>query len=194
VRSVDAADNVSAEVTRALTYVLNAPVVLQVKGIGAVAPAFTGTQLEVGKSYRIKAVSGAGQIFAGWSGTLRSDAAVLSFTMETNLVIIANFVPNPFLPVQGAYAGLIVNSNNITTDNSGYFAVTVTKSGAFTGKILTAGRRFGFSGKLSVTGDANVNVRRGLSPPLALGFHLGLEPGSSSLAGHISSDKWTSIS
>ena len=37
-----------------------------------------------------------------------------------------------------------------------------------------------------------MSVRRGVSPPLVLGFHLGLEAGSSSIAGRIASDKWTS--
>jgi len=192
VRSIDTAGNISFESLRAFTYVMTAPVVLQVNGMGALDAGFNGTQLEVGRNYRIKAVPGPGQLFAGWSGSIRSDAQVLSFTMETNLILVANFVLNPFLSLQGHYAGLMVNSNTITTDNSGYLSLATTKSGTFSGKVLISGKHFGFTGKLNISGDANVSIRRGLSSPLALALHVEPKPGSSSISGQISGEDWTS--
>jgi len=112
--------------------------------------------------------------------------------MQSNLTLVANFVPNPFPAVRGHYAGLIANTNGITPDNSGYFALSVTRLGAFSGSMLVAGKRHGFTGKLDLAGNAKVDVRRGLDIPLGLALHVDLKLGSNRATGRLSDANWTS--
>src|SRR5262249_61358565 len=86
------------------------------------------------------AIPGAGQVFAGWGGvTGVASNPTLSFVMQSNMTLVASFVTNPFPPVKGNYAGLVANTNNVTPNNSGSFTVTVTASGAFTGRSSIGG-------------------------------------------------------
>jgi subtilisin family serine protease len=192
VRSVDLAGNRSPEVTRALTYVTTAMLTVQTNGLGLVSPGLDGKQLEVGRTYRIRAVPGPGQLFSSWSGGVITQSATLSFTMQTNLVLAANFVTNPFPAVRGVYAGLMANARGVTPDNSGYFSLAVGSSGAFSGHLVAAGRRYGFSSRLSLDGDATISVRRGLASTLALTFHVDLTNGSDQVVGAVSDGNWTS--
>src|SRR5258708_38852099 len=134
----------------------------------------------------MRGVAGAGEVFAGWRGGLASDSATLSFTMQTNLSLVANFVTNPFPAVRGIYSGLVANTNTVTPDNSGYFALAVTRSGYFSGRLHSAGQRNGFSGRFNLSGDASIRVRRGLTLPLALGLHVDLTNVSDSVSGSLS--------
>src|SRR5439155_4288624 len=98
-------------VVRSVTYVMTGPLIVQTNGLGTGVPNLDGRQLEVGRTYRIRAVPGPGQVFAGWNGGLSSDSATLSFTMQTNLALAANFVTNPFPAVHGTYSGLVANAS-----------------------------------------------------------------------------------
>lgn len=192
VRSVDSSGNVSPEATRALTYITNAILAVRTNGLGSVAPNLDGMPLEVGRTFRVRAVPGPGQLFAGWSGGVSSQSPSLSFTMETNLLLVANFVQNPFPAVRGAYAGLLANTNGVTPENSGYFSLAVANPGSFSGHLLTAGKRYGFSGRFNLAGDASVSIRRGLATSLALALHVDLTNGSDQVAGALSDGNWTS--
>jgi len=46
---------------------------------------------------------------------------------------------NRFLPEQGAFNGLFVDTTDVTEATSGFFTLALTTSGAFTGKIMTSG-------------------------------------------------------
>jgi hypothetical protein len=192
VRSVDLSGNRSPEVTRAFTYVTTSMLTVQTNGLGLVSPSLDGKQLEVGRMYRIRAVPGPGQLFSSWSGGVVSQSATLSFTMQTNLVLVANFVTNPFPAVRGVYAGLMANARGVTPDNSGYFSLAVGSSGAFSGHLVAAGRRYGFSSRLNLGGDATISVRRGPTSTLALMLHVDLTNGSDQVVGAVSDGNWTS--
>ena len=179
-------------VVPSVRYVMTGPLIVQTNGLGTVAPNLGGRQLEVGRNYRVRAVPGPGQVFAGWSGGLASDSATLNFTMQTNLTLVANFVTNPFPAVRGTYSGLVANTGSVTPDNSGYFALAVTRSGFFSGNLRSAGQRNGFSGRFNLGGDATVRVRRGLAAPLALALHVDLTNVSDSVSGSLSDGTWVS--
>lgn len=190
VYSVDASGNVSANATLQLTYVSMSTVVVQTNGLGAVSPNLNGKQLEVGQTYTVRAKPGPGQAFAGWNGAA-SQSAELSFVMQPNLALTANFVPSPFPPVKGEYAGLAANTNAITPQNSGYFGLTVTPSGAFSGKLLIGGGRYGFHGQFNITGDASVTVNRGVTVnPLNLALHVDLSNGTDRVSGLMTDGAW----
>ena len=191
VRSVDAAGNVSSEAMRLFTYVVLAPLVLETNGSGKVIPNLDGRLLEVGRTYTAKAVPGSGQAFAGWSGAA-SQSPVLSFIMQSNLVLVANFVTNPFPPVRGGYAGLMADTNGVLPGNSGYFRIAMTGSGLFTGRLFVGGRGFGFHGRFDTAGDASVTVKRGRLNPLALALQVDLADGTEQITGWVTNGGWAS--
>jgi hypothetical protein len=119
---------------------------------------FTGAWLEVNRAYTVKAMPGPGQVFSNWSGTLSSASNPLRFVMPSNMLLQANFVPNPFLAVKGAYNGLFYPAENQAVTNSGYFTLKLTESGAFSGKLLLAGATLSFRGSFGLDGTSQVQV------------------------------------
>jgi uncharacterized repeat protein (TIGR02543 family) len=94
VKSVDTSGNESALAARTLTNVVVAALSLSTTGQGTVTPNLNGQMLEIGKSYTVTAVPSAGYAFSNWSGTLSAATAQLTFTMQSNLVLVANFFDN----------------------------------------------------------------------------------------------------
>lgn len=192
VYSVDTSGNVSSNTTLSLAYIAKTLLVVQTSGGGTVSPDLNGAQLQVGQTYTLKANPAPGQAFAGWSG-VNSQSRALSFVMRSNLVLTANFVPSPFPPVSGAYAGLAANTNAVTPDNSGYFALTVTPSGAFSGKLLLGGGRYGFHGQFDLSGNAAVTVNRGtVLTPLEFALQIDLSNGTDQVTGSVTDGAWVS--
>ena len=76
-------------------------------GNGNVSPNYSNALLEIGHPYTITAIPSKGFVFSNWVGTVLgngvflSNTPRLSFMMQSNLVLQANFVPNPFIPVRG---------------------------------------------------------------------------------------------
>jgi hypothetical protein len=71
-----------------------APLTLTTSGIGTISPDLRLSQsLIAGRTYTTTAVPGPGQVFAGWTGMTNSSAQSLRFTMTTNVVLQANFLP-----------------------------------------------------------------------------------------------------
>ena len=191
VRSVDLAGNTSVEVTRACTYVVNVPLIVQTKGMGRVTPDFSRRLLEIGRTYRLRAVPGPGQVFIGWEG-MSSASPLLSFVMQSNLTLVADFIPSPFPAVTGNYAGLMANTNGITADSSGCFSLTIARSGGFSGRLVLGDGSHGFRGQLNLAGEAEVSLRRGLLPPLTMALHVDLANAGDQIAGQVSDGNWTS--
>jgi hypothetical protein len=192
VYSVDTSGNVSPSATLNLTCVATSKLVVQTSGTGTVSPNLNGAQLQVGQTYTLRANPGQGQIFAGWSG-VASQSRALSFVMQPNLVLTANFVPSPFPPVTGQYAGLVANTNAVTPDNSGYFALTLTPSGAFSGKLLLGGGGYGFHGQFDVLGNATAIANRGSGlTPLSFTLHIDLSNGTDQVTGSLTDGAWVS--
>jgi hypothetical protein len=191
VRSVDLSGNVSALATRTFTWVVMAPLKVLTIGLGTVYPNLNGALLEIGKTYQVKAVPSRDQVFAGWEG-IGSTSVTLGFVMQSNLSLVAKFVSNPFPAVRGNYTGLVANEQGVTPKNSGYFTLTITTSGQFTGKLMMGGTRQGFRGQFDLNGDAMVSVRRNLQPALNLKLHLDLTNGSDQVTGSLTDGRWTS--
>jgi hypothetical protein len=103
--------------------------------------------------------------------------------MQSNLILVAKFVPTPFVPFKGAYAGLLAGTNGVLPSNAGFFTLSVTALGRFSGKILLAGARHGFHGQFTSEGDAVLSLVRRQELPLAVTLHLDLTNGSDQVAG-----------
>ena len=166
--AVDLAGNDSTTASASVTYVVSDQLGLSVTGQGTLTPNYQNAVLEVGKTYKLTAKPAIGQIFSHWedeTGTILSRNAALTFTMRNDLQLKAVFVPNPFIPTKGSYAGLAFNPGAASHANSGLFTATVTDKGKLTSKLLWAGATHSLSGQLAGDGSfSNAVVRKGLSP------------------------------
>jgi hypothetical protein len=192
IRSIDSAGNVSPEITFTLTYVLNTPLAVRIDGAGSVTPNLDGKWLEIGRNYSMKAVPDRGQAFAGWSG-VSSPSALLNFTMQSNLVLTAHFVPSPFPAVKGTYTGLVAETNRIAPESSGFFRLNVTPGGAFTGKLALGGKRHGFHGRFDLSGNATIHVNRRLLNPITIALHVDLTNVADAVEGSVTDGGWSSV-
>jgi hypothetical protein len=192
VQALDTSSNVTT-VTRSFQYIVVSPFALDISGTGTVGPELTGQLLDVGKAYALTAKPGAGFVFSNWTdsdGTQLSTLSKWSFTMESNLVLDANFVPNPFIPVIGKYAGLCMDTNNPAFDSSGYFTATLMAPGSFSAKLQLGGPTYSISGTFSAGGFySNSIARKGLSP-LSVQLQLDLASGQV-ITGLVQSDAWS---
>jgi hypothetical protein len=190
VRAFDTSSNLSTTVARTFTYVLTAPLDLSTTGAGHVSPNYSNALLEIGGTYTLTATPTAGSIFSNWTGTISAITPKLTFTMQSNMVLQASFVPNPFTPVKGNYAGLFYDTNGITLTNAGYFSAALADKGTFSSKWQFAGATYSLAGAFSADGTfSNAIARRGLSP---LNVQLQMDfTGAETITGTISDGIWT---
>lgn len=178
VRTVDAGGNFSPITSRVFN--VFRPLEINIVGGGSVAPAATflpsPKNFQVGKVLTISAVPTAGNIFTGWTvgggPTLQQigvtpgalEKAALTFTFRAGLTLTANFQPNPFFALAGAYNGLVeetFRAPNISANSShGFFKADVTSTGAFTGKLTIDGFVLNVNGAFDHTGVARFGTAR----------------------------------
>jgi hypothetical protein len=190
VRAYDTSGNVSAAVARTFNYVIVSPLTLTTSGNGTVSPNLNGQFLETGGSYTVTAKPGSGYIFSGWTGDKLSENTRLTFVMQSNMLLQANFIPNPFLPAVGTFQGLFYETNEVTHQSSGFFSANVTSKGGFTGKLQLAGKIHTVSGTFSAVGSASNSISRPGLSPISLQLQLDLSSGDV-LTGQISDGNWT---
>lgn len=188
----DTSGNASPVVSRAVTYVVVSPFTLHITGNGSVSPNPSGDLLDVGAEYKLTAKPLTGDVFSNWTDSaddVLATTEALTFTMESNLVLYANFVPNPFTPLVGTYEGLFYDSNDTQHASSGFVTVTLASSGSYSAKITLAGLSYSLSGLFSAGGVASNNiVRKGL-PSVAVQWQLDLT--GAGLTGSFSDGVWT---
>lgn len=190
VQSLDASSSAIYETTCEIDYVVPANLTVAVNGNGAVSSGFLGTtSRNEGASVTIKATAARGYVFQGWTGSLTSGSASLTFTMEPGMNLQANFEITPFPAVAGSYDGLLTASSNVP---NGSFRATVSGGGVLTGRVVVNGTSYAFTGRLDASGAATVRIpRHGLSP-LTLTFQLDLSGGTQQLTGALSDGAETS--
>ncbi len=152
-------------------------------GQGRVTPDLNGRDLVPGRRYALSAVPAPGNVFAGWSGGETSSKAGLVFVMRPDLALTATFVPDPFIPAQGFYLGLIPNAGD--PNHAGFLNLTLTRSGAAIGRLYLGTSTFPVSGRFNVQGEFSRSIPRGPNPPLQLTLHLP-EAGSETMPGTVS--------
>ncbi len=188
VRATDASGNF-AIVSRTFNYVIVSTLTVTIDGSGTVSPNLNGQSLEVGVSYKVSAKPASGFIFAGWGGVGAGDNPNLTFIMQSNAVLHATFIPNPFAPVVGIYEGLFSDPAGVAFQSSGFFHAAVTSKGTFSAKFQNAGKSYSMSGHFSATGfSSNSVVRKGFSPLTVL---LQLDLTGETVIGQISDGVWT---
>ena len=116
-------------------------------------------------------------MFANWTGSIPAGTPSLTFVMQNNLVLQANFIPNPFVPVAGSYNGLFSETNEVLHPSSGNFTISVTGSGSFSGQMQNGPSRYSLKGQFDVNGHAHVIIPRKNMNPLTVELQLDLTPG-----------------
>lgn len=151
-------------------------------------PAASPTQMGTGKAgdkLTVTAIPGAGAIFGGWTSNKpvavpANAAEKLTFTLVSDLVLTAHFVPNPFLSIQGVYNGLIDTADH---SSRGLVSVAVSSKGAFSGTVRLDGAVFPVKGVFSAGLHYEGTLKkRAVSYPITLD----LAPSGPDGAGHIS--------
>jgi hypothetical protein len=165
VKATDISGNESAGVTTTVSFVVTSPITVTTTGGGTVTPNLNGQVLDVGNTFTMTAKPSAGQVFSNWTGSVTATTAALTFVMQTNMMLTANFVPNPFGPTVGAYQGLFYDTNGPEHQSSGFTSLTVASAGSFSAKVTLGGKAYSLSGQFSAGGFASNNiVRKGLTP------------------------------
>ncbi|MGA3179365.1 MAG: IPT/TIG domain-containing protein [Verrucomicrobiota bacterium] len=181
-------------------YIPSAVLDLKTNGIGTVTPNDGGKWLELGTKYTLKAAPLANNlyIFSNWvasgSTNFTSNSPAVSFTMQSNLVLTANFAPNPFLAEQGTFSGLFMNTNSsdVTEAGSGFFTLALTSKGAFTGKITLPGGPYSFSSNFDAGGQVQFTIPKAKPEALTVNLQLDIsEPTNEQITGTISNAAWT---
>ncbi len=188
VYSVDGVGNHSTTNSLAITFVVDLPLTLITNGLGGITGKTNGTMLEIGKVYTVTATPKAGQVFSNWVGSVVSGTAILSFVMQSNMVLQANFIPNPFPPAAGTYYGLFSETNRVHSQ-SGFFTLTFANSGSYSARLQIGTTNYSTSGMFTVAGTATQSIARRGTTPLTLTMSLDLV-GGQFLEGTVSSGGW----
>lgn len=190
VRSVDLAGNLSLTNRRSFFSTVRAPLTLTTNGLGKVTGATNQQLLTIGKSYTLTATPGSGQLFSNWTGGVTGTALKKSFLMESNLVVTANFVPNPFLATKGVYRGLFHETNCVRNESAGYFTFTLADKGGYSAALYRVGKKHPLSGQLNLEGRATNRISLTRTTALEVTWAVDLH-GSNLLTGTVSNGVWT---
>lgn len=169
---------------------VKSPLTLQTLGKGSIRRAFIGNLLEIGRSYSARAIPATGYVFSNWVGSVTSPNASLSFLMQSNMTLQANFIPNPFKTAKGRYYGLF-SAGARAHDRSGAFSLSLTKGGSYSGSARIGTTYYRFAGKLDVAGNATNTVPRPGTNSLTIKLNVNLTPGIDQLTGSVSDGMWT---
>jgi uncharacterized repeat protein (TIGR03803 family) len=159
---------------------------LQTNGLGSIVPSFRGTNLVVDRNYTVRADPGKGQLFLSWTGSAPSTENPLTFVMQSNMIVQANFVTNPFIAASGNYEGLFFNPAAIAEQSSGLLSsLRLENSGAYSGVIVIKGIHYAFTGSFDVAAEQSTPTVHRLASeggPVALSLTLD----SNTVAGTVS--------
>jgi hypothetical protein len=193
--------NVTTNDSVAVTFSANPPVAntnftLLVSGKGTLSPSRTVKTLQTGalqtgKKYTLTAHAAKGSVFAGWfsNGVVVATTPNYTFSVESNLLLQADFIINPYIPVAGTYHGLFYVTNAAAEESSGSIVTTVSGTGAFSAKLRLGAGSYSYSGALSVGGAATKSITRPGLNPLTVDLQLDMTNGP--LTGTISDGTWT---
>jgi hypothetical protein len=163
--SVAVTGNISPTNEVHFLYIPSATLAVSTNGLGGITPVDNGRLLAIGTNYTLTASAGQNWIFSNWvaggSANFVSNSPKLTFTMQSNLALAANFVTNVFLAAQGTYNGLFAPTNAPRQQaNSGAITLSVTSNGAFSGKLTLGTNRPSLTGQFDPAGAAAISTPR----------------------------------
>lgn len=134
------------------------PLTIITNGQGVVLPDLTKNELEIGRTYTITARPAAGHLFSNWLGGATSTVPVLTFTMQSNLVLIVNFVPSPFVGANGVYNGLFYDTAAPSHHTAGAISVTLDEVGGVRGSVRRGTKTRKFKSAFAVDRTATITL------------------------------------
>lgn len=148
---VDTTGTHSATQTVRFTCFQNFSLTLTTNGQGSITRNQKGALLAAGAKLSLKAVPANNWLFSNWSGDITTNAASITLPLRTNLALQANFVTNPFIQfgLARTYHGLFCVSNNPQLESSGFFSMSLSAKGAYSGKLVFTGKSLTLSGQIS---------------------------------------------
>jgi hypothetical protein len=186
-----------------LTFVMKSNLVLQanfaplnfrLSGVGSLSPDLRLAQnLIAGKSYTVTALPGSNQLFAGWTGMITSSAPSITFLMASNVNLQANFIPNPYLVVQGAYSGLFYEQAAVRPISAGSFSASVSSQGAYSGTLQLGAQRVPFGGQLNLQYQDTQILALSPSNSLTLTLRFGSGEETDKVSGTLTGGAWVSL-
>ncbi len=185
----------SASTTFAVTVTEASPVVGQLSmtksGSGTVTPDLGTTTLIVGQTYSVTATPAAGYLFGGWSGSISSPAATISFTMRSNTVLQANFVVNPYTTATATYNGLFNEADEVRLHSSGAFNLFMDGNGNFSAWVQIGYSRYQFTGAFGLNLRATNVVARWDGTPLTVELLVGSGATAGQISGRVTDGVWS---
>ena len=168
------------------------PLTIITNGLGTLSTNLAESQsLVEGRTYSVTALPKPGQVFAGWTGSYTSSAPKLTFVLSDDTVLIANFIPSPFLAVQGSYSGLFYDNDGVQQYSAGFITLAVTASGGYSGWLKLGASKVSFSGSLDILRRATRIVALNSHTNLTLRFAV-QDAGTFRLIGTVSDGTWSS--
>jgi hypothetical protein len=189
VKCVDADGSESPVLTRKFTVRRSSAITLSTNGPGKITGATSGQIIALGNTVTLKAVAASGQLFSNWSGTLSATNNPLKFAMFQDAALTANFVPNPFPTLAGNYNGLFEVADAPAHESSGWITLQLGKNATFSGKVITQGGPYSFSGRFAIDKQTTFTIpRKGLSSLL---ISLRLGEIDNQIIGSVTDGSWT---
>jgi len=166
---------------------------LIISGNGTVDGATNGQFLQIGSNYTLVATATEGWLFANWSGGVSGSNTTLNFTMRSNLVIVATFVPEgtnaPFVPVAGVFNGLFFENDQVQAARAGFFTLKLNGSGRYDATLRSPGKRYVARGQLNGDGKATNRIARANANALTVIWDANLQD-SDVMNGSVSDGEW----
>ena len=172
VRAVDQAGNESPPLLRSVFYSVPSVLTVRVNGAGTVTPDWGGRQLDIGGAYELQATPAAGHVFTGWGGSVTGTAATLPFTMQSNLLVEANFAPRIASLARGVFNGLVYPTTSLLPTKCGFFAIEVAADGSFTGFLRQGIASHPLTARFDANGQATATVTRAGQSPVTISLQL----------------------
>jgi len=180
--AVDTSGNKSPTNKVSFLYIPSATLTVRTNGIGSITPVDNGKLLAIGTNYTLTAAPGHNWLFSNWVGgtalpySVQSASSNYTFRMQSNLVLEANFVTNPFLAVAGVYNGLFYPASGVTEASSGFVTATISSNsaGAYSATLMLDGGTYKYSGFFGLNGIAQTNLPRSGTNPVLVTLTLDL--------------------
>ena len=207
--SLDACGNVSPTVTNTFDYLVGVPLTIQTNGHGTTSsktlpgsPVFYNEQPVVITALPDdpKAPAGALNLFSNWvvlsNGNPIASSPIAknyTFTMQSNLTLVANFVTNLFIDAAGSYNGLYSDTNNgVSFESAGMASFKTTSKRTFSGKVYVQGIKVGIAGTFDLVGKATLKAQ---PPNMDVEFAVDLGAGGGNkITGTVSNTVTTAVS
>jgi hypothetical protein len=157
-----------------------------------VMPEVSPSELIVGQRYTATATPASGHIFAGWSGSVNSSVATVTFIMTSNAVLNANFMVDPYPFASGTYNGLFNQADQVRLASAGAFNVYADANGNFSAWVQLAEGRYSFSGALNNSLNATNTVARPVGNPLTVELRIGQGAEAGQITGRVTDGVWSS--